>query len=367
MNSSALFHIQNIYVKYDKKYILENFSLDINKGDFYVVLGSNGCGKSTLIKSLVRVNKLSSGCILYNNKYIDLPYKTNIKIRINNTKIALKFNASKVQRLSKSIDKLVHDLNNPNLSDKHQKYQTKLAKLNESLNKTNEKIRLLNAILENDLFLLEHWEEHEHIHSKKLSLQIAYVPQLQDFPEQTTVYDFVKLGRYPHSNALGLNFDYLKEHEIIIDALNKVGIEPLHNKYLDELSGGQKQKALIALALAQQTDTIILDEPTNHLDIKSQLEIMDLLESLHSELNKNIIIIIHDINMGIKYATNICLMKEGRIIANGTKQEVITKQNIFYAFGVDVDIYKSDDNQIEITKFWLSDDEEKAIQDNVKQ
>lgn len=313
MSNDVLFSIKNIYVKYHKNYIIKNLSLDINERDFFVILGPNGSGKSTLIKSLVRVNKLDSGYILYKDKFINLPFKSTLWFKNIFFKMKLK-NAKK--------------------------------KNNKEL------IELYTNMINDTTWLLNNWKLYSHFHSKKFGTQVAYVPQLLDFPENTTVYDFVKLGRFPHSNLLGVNYEIEKENEIIMKALKDVGLENLSNAQLSELSGGQKQKALIGLALAQETDTIILDEPTNHLDIKSQLEIMELLNHFHKEHNKTIIMIIHDINMGIKYANRTMLMKNGEIVSLGSVKDVVTKENIKLAFDVDIDILENDEG-IKITEFWI--------------
>lgn len=313
MQDNNLFSINNIYVKYKKNYILKNLSLNIQEGDFFVILGPNGSGKSTLIKSLVRVNKLEAGYILYKNNYINLPLKSTLFFK----KIIIKL------------------------------------KLNHAIKKNNEdKIQLYKGMLEQIEFLIKNWNKYKHFHSKRFGTHVSYVPQLSEFPTNTTVYDFVKLGRFPHSNMLGINFDIEKENEIIIKALEDVGIKEYANTQLTELSGGQRQKALIALSLAQETNTIILDEPTNHLDIKSQLEIMELLNHFHKEHNKTIIMIIHDIAMGIKVANNICFIKDGKILTYGNKHEVVNKNIIGECFGIDSKICINGEN-IEVKDFVL--------------
>lgn len=320
-----LIKVNNIYVKYNKKYILKNLNLSINEKDFFVILGANGSGKSTLIKTIVRSLKPDAGNVLYKNKYINLPFKITLKFKIL--------------------------LNNLNKTKNN--CLLKLFKNNkEKILKIKNHINLINEIINNHKFLIKHWKEHEHFHSKKLSLELAYVPQLMTFPEQTTVYEFVKIGRFPHSNLIGVNLNLEKEEEIIKNAMEKVGILELSNKLISELSGGQKQKTLIAMALAQQTSTIVLDEPTNHLDIKSQIEIMEILHDLHHSHNKTIIMIIHDINFGIKYANKVILMKNGKIIANGNPKEIINKENILKTFDVNSHIINNG-KEIKVIDFEL--------------
>lgn len=322
---NELIKVNNIYVKYGKKYILNNLSLSINEKDFFVILGANGSGKSTLIKTIVRSFNPDAGNVLYKNKYINLPSKFTLWCKIFFKKISISFNSLRVKLIKKNQNKI---------------------------NEIKSIIKVNNEIINNHKFLIKHWKEHEHIHSKKLGLELAYVPQLINFPEQTTVYEFVKLGRFPHSNLIGVNMNFEEEEKIIYDAMEKVGIKELANKLLNELSGGQKQKTLIAMALAQQTTTIVLDEPTNHLDIKSQIEIMEILHDLHHNHNKTIIMIIHDINFGIKYANKIILMKDGQIISNGKPLDVINKENILRTFGVNSDIVVNG-NRMKVIDFEL--------------
>lgn len=199
--------------------------------------------------------------------------------------------------------------------------------------------------------------------SKELGLQIAYVPQLTEFPIQTTVHEFVKMGRFPHTNALGINLNIEKEKMIINEALEQMGILDLKDKMIDELSGGQKQKTLIAMALAQQTDTIILDEPTNHLDIHAQLEIMALLHKLYHKLKKTIIIVIHDINSGLKYASKVCVIKDGKVYAHDTPTNVADKNVFLEVFKINTTIEFVDGIK-RITEFKLPAEYDKSDHDD---
>ena len=290
MSDKLLFNIKDITVKYGKKTIIDDLNLEINEHEFVAILGPNGCGKSTLIKTLVRVHEPSVGNVYFKGRPI---YYENHGF--------------------KKVDEVIKDLFNFKKDDPNKKYN-----------------------------------------SKELGLEIAYVPQLTQFPTQTSVYEFVKMGRFPHTNILGINLDYKKEDAIIKEALNQMGILDLKDKMIDELSGGQKQKTLIAMALAQQTDTIILDEPTNHLDIKAQLEILSLLHKLHHRLHKSIIIVIHDINSGLKYASKVCLMNQGKILAYDKPEVVATAENLMTAFGVETTI-SLENGKIKISEFKLPD------------
>lgn len=185
---------------------------------------------------------------------------------------------------------------------------------------------------------------------KEFSRNVSFIPQITNFPTDITVYEFVKMGRYPYSNLLNTN--KIDDDKKIMTALKNVNLYDLRNKYLENLSGGQKQRAVIALALAQDTNTILLDEPTNHLDIKHQLEIIHLLHDLNHNLKKTIILVIHDINHGMKFSDKIIIMNNGEIVDYGATNKIINKQIIKDVFGVDAKVELSQNKKI-ITDYWI--------------
>ena len=290
------FIIRNLNVFYGKNHILKNISLDINDTDFFVIIGPNGSGKSTLIKSMARINNTYFGTILFNNKFI----KNNILWILKFKKIIYKIfkNTKKYNCLCKDI--------------------TSVQRLkNISMYKT-----------------------------KELAKHLSYVPQIAEFPENTSIYDFVKMGAFPNSNLLGI-------HEKNIDikikkVLSQVDILDIAQRNISSVSGGQQQRALIAMSLLQNTNTIILDEPTNHLDIKSQLEIAQLLHKLHHMYKKTIILVTHDLNLGIKYANRICILQNGSIAAYGHTKDIINEKILTQVFGVKTQININEHNEIRI-------------------
>lgn len=185
--------------------------------------------------------------------------------------------------------------------------------------------------------------------NKELSKQISYVPQINAYPEDVTVYEFVKMGRFPWNNT------FFSEHETnekkILNAIKTVNLEDQTHQYISNLSGGQKQKALIAMSLAQDTNLIVLDEPTNHLDIKSQLEIVHLLHELNHKLNKTIIMVIHDINHALRFSDKLIFFKNGEIKIQGKKSDVVNKENIMNIFEVEP-IFIENNNKKIIADYW---------------
>ena len=191
--------------------------------------------------------------------------------------------------------------------------------------------------------------------SKELAQHLAYVPQILDFPKNIKVYDFVKMGRFPYKKIVGTE---KQEEQIILNALKTVEMDKFTNCYLEDLSGGQQQRCLIALALAQNTDTIVLDEPTNHLDIKSQLEIVNLLHKLNREFNKTIILVIHDLNYSIRYANKLLVIKNGNQVAFGDTQQIITPKLLKDVFDINTKIGLDLDNKKYVEYSWLDNQEE---------
>jgi len=174
---------------------------------------------------------------------------------------------------------------------------------------------------------------------KYIATQVAFLPQGPVCPSGITVKELVAFGRFPHQKLIG----GLKAHdkEIIDWAIEETGLTDFADREIENLSGGQRQRAWIALSLAQDTDIILLDEPTNHLDIKYQLEILNILRNLNEKENRTIAMVIHDINHALKYADNIVAIKNGNILAQGPKDEIINEKLIKDVFDVECTLINS--------------------------
>ena len=169
------------------------------------------------------------------------------------------------------------------------------------------------------------------INRKKISDKIAYVPQATSTLFSLKVFDMVMLGRRRYNNLKHNKADYIK----VLDALKMFNIEHLAMEDFNRLSGGQKQKIILARAIAQETKIILLDEAMSNLDIKHQLEVMEIINKLSKEFGITIIMILHDINIATRYSDRIIILNEGEVAAIGEPKEVITKKNISSIFGVD--------------------------------
>jgi iron complex transport system ATP-binding protein len=166
---------------------------------------------------------------------------------------------------------------------------------------------------------------------KTLAQKIAYVPQMvsMDFP--FTVLEVVLMGRSPHLGPLGLGQE--KDVEMATKAMAFTGVEPLSGRKLEQLSGGEQQRVLIARAICQDPEIILLDEPTASLDLAHQVRIMDMMEKLKDEKNVTIVMVSHDVNLAAMYGENLLLLKEGRIVGRGRPADVVTYQALEKAYG----------------------------------
>ena len=166
---------------------------------------------------------------------------------------------------------------------------------------------------------------------KAIARKVAYLSQGKTTPDMT-VEQLVLHGRFPH---LSYPRHYSKQdREIAYSAMVQMGIADLAQKPLGELSGGMRQNAYIAMALAQDTDYILLDEPTTYLDISHQLELMQVLRKLAGN-GKGIVAVMHDLPMAFTYCDQILLLDGGKVLAQGTPQEVCG--HIEKVFGVSLE------------------------------
>lgn len=163
---------------------------------------------------------------------------------------------------------------------------------------------------------------------KDCAKEIAVLAQESNSQFDFTVEQIVKMGRYPYKSVFE---DYSKDDlKMVSDMLKKVGLDNYSDRSFSNLSGGEKQRTLIARALVQNTDFLILDEPTNHLDIGYQIQLMDLVKSL----NITTLSAIHDMNIASMYCDYLIVMQDGQIREFGTVEEVITSQMLKEIFGV---------------------------------
>ena len=169
----------------------------------------------------------------------------------------------------------------------------------------------------------------------EVAKHLGYVPQSSvDNPEGLPVYEIVLMGRRPHISWHSSEEDRKK----VWAALKVLNIEHIAMRNFFELSGGEKQRVLIARSLAQEANVLLLDEPTSKLDIRHQLEVMGLIRKLVSNEKLSATIAIHDLNLASKFCDRIVMMCDGKIFAAGKPSLVLNAENIRLVYGVDAEI-----------------------------
>lgn len=173
----------------------------------------------------------------------------------------------------------------------------------------------------------------QELSSTQLARQVAYLPQSKKTPD-ISVLRMVLHGRFAH---LSYPRRYRAEDmEIARKALRWAGMEHLAEENVSRLSGGMQQKVYIAMALAQDADTILMDEPTTYLDVAHQLKLMDMAKQLASE-GKAVVMVLHDLSQALRTADEVVVLKDGVVLQEGTPDQVFASGNLQAAFGVKVD------------------------------
>jgi iron complex transport system ATP-binding protein len=170
--------------------------------------------------------------------------------------------------------------------------------------------------------------------SKDLAKVLTILRQENHFVTRLTVRQLVGFGRFPYSKGR-LN---KQDEEIISKYINFLGLTNLENRYLDELSGGQRQMAYVAMVLCQETEYVLLDEPLNNLDVARSVQMMKHLRKAADEFGRTILMVMHDINFAAKYSDRICAMKGGNIQAFGTVEEVMDSELLTSIFNTNIEV-----------------------------
>lgn len=231
--------VDNVSWSVDERKIVDRVLLDVQPGEFVGLLGPNGCGKSSLLRTIYRVLAPDSGQVMLNEE--------------------------DVWRMS----------------------------------------------------------------PRAVAQLTAVVAQERSSDFDFTVHEIVLMGRNPHKGLF--DQDTRADYLLVEDALRQVDMLTFAQRDFRTLSGGEKQRVLVARALVQQAQFLVLDEPTNHLDIRYQLEILTLVKSLQVTT----LAALHDLNLAAHYCDRIFLMQEGRIVAAGTPQEVLQPATIRAVYQVD--------------------------------
>ena len=173
----------------------------------------------------------------------------------------------------------------------------------------------------------------ERLDRRAVARRLAVVPQVAALPFALRVEDLVGLGRLPHENPLRGHRP--ADRAAVAAAIERVGVGHLLGRDARELSLGERQLVLIALAVAQGTPLLLLDEPTVHLDLRHQVEVMELLADLNERDGSTVIAVLHDLRLAAAFFPRIALLDHGRLAADGRPAEVLTPDRVREVFGVD--------------------------------
>lgn len=170
--------------------------------------------------------------------------------------------------------------------------------------------------------------------SRDLARIVSILRQENHFVARLTVRQLVAFGRFPHS-AGRLTADDERAIRAAIAFLDLAGME---DRFIDELSGGQRQRAFVAMVLAQDTDYVLLDEPLAGLDMRHGVAMMGQVRAAADALGKTVVVVIHDINFAAAYADRIVALAEGRVVAEGTPEEIVTSEVLQRVFDTPVEV-----------------------------
>ena len=167
---------------------------------------------------------------------------------------------------------------------------------------------------------------------REVARRVAFVSQT--IPStQMTVHDVVMLGRRPY-----MRWGFTEEdHRIVHEAMDRLNLSPLRGRFLNELSGGERQKVMLARALAQQPKVLLLDEPTSSLDIQNQYQVLDIVRDICRSSAITAIVVIHDLNLALRFCDRFLLLKDGQVYRSGDSS-ILDRQALRDVYGVDAHV-----------------------------
>ena len=170
--------------------------------------------------------------------------------------------------------------------------------------------------------------------SADLATVLSILRQENHFITRLTVRQLVAFGRFPYNKGRTT----VADEEIIDRYIRFFELEELEDRYLDELSGGQRHRAYVAMVLTQETEYVLLDEPLNNLDIAHSVQMMRMLRRAADEFGRTIVVVLHDLNFAAQYADCICAVKNGQVFAQGSVDEVMVDSTLSELFGTPITV-----------------------------
>ena len=183
-------------------------------------------------------------------------------------------------------------------------------------------------------------EDMNEMSKKSVAQKIAVVPQTNEIRFAFTVREIISMGRMPFQGLM--SSESKNDIEIIDAAMEKTGLTDFADRYINTMSGGERQRVIIARALVQTPKILLMDEPTLHLDISTQFDVLDLVQKLSREEGMTVVIVSHDLPMVVRYCDRIVMLKDHKIFAIGTPEEVLTSENMRAVFNVDAVLEKDE-------------------------
>ena len=180
--------------------------------------------------------------------------------------------------------------------------------------------------------------------STELAKKVSILKQSNHINVRLTVRELVSFGRFPYSQGR-LNAE---DERFVDEAIRYMDLKDLEDRYLDQLSGGQNQRAFIAMVIAQNTETVLLDEPLNNLDMKHSVQIMQVLRRLVADFGKTVVVVLHDINFASCYSDRIVALKDGRVAREGTPEEIIRTDALRGIYDMEIPIETIQGNRIAV-------------------
>ena len=200
-------------------------------------------------------------------------------------------------------------------------------------------LKLISGVLEPASGQIHIYDQlSENLSHKERALLISLVPQNPNLPLEMGITDFIMLGRNPHLKLL--QWESAADFKIAQESIDLTEIDHLIQRKLGEVSGGERQRIMLALAMTQRSPIMLLDEPTSNLDISHQTKVMSLIKKIHDQKSNDgaTILAIHDLNIAAQFSDRVILFSEGIVAVDGTPEEVLTKNNIEAIYGSEVSI-----------------------------
>ena len=180
--------------------------------------------------------------------------------------------------------------------------------------------------------------------AREVAKQVAFVSQ--SVPDtQLTVHDVVMLGRRPY-----MTWGFTEEdHHIVHDAMHRLDVEDMRGRFLNELSGGEKQKVMLARALAQQPKALLLDEPTSALDIQNQYQVLKMVRDICHKDDMIAVVVIHDLNLALQFCDRFLLLKDGKVYRYGD-HSILDSKALQEVYGVNAKVVEIEDRRMVLVK-----------------